>query len=789
MMFTLDKDIDLSYRDDFVCPFNERIPYGAWRFLGERLLDRYPLYRMEILAPASFTNYKTAVRNGADAIYFGYGELNARASAANNGKLEDIVSYCHIFGIRAYLTLNVMIKDAEIKKVKEVIIEAEKAKIDAFIISDLALVPIIRQNSNAQIHASTQMGIHNRAGAEYAAKIGIDRIILSREVTLADIKDIRDNVRIETEVFVHGALCVAFSGACLLSSMLTGKSGNRGRCAQLCRREYTCYIDGRRVNNGYLLSPKDICMASEIETLKSVRVTSAKIEGRLRNDEYVKGVPYIYSQIRNGIPYSRETEDNLKIYFNRGNFTKGYFENNDIIYKERPNHIGLYCGKIVNRLSKNLFLVYSDRKLQKGDFLRALRHDREIGGLEATGEVKIYNGKEHYVVFARCEAMIGDTVYLTKSNLEIDEPLTRVTQLAIGVFGGKPIHIIATSDDFVWEYYSEEPVPIVSDEEKTDERYLSRKLTRDRSSGIELYCPQVVVENAHLTDEQIESLRVMIINEVKKNIITDYRRPAKKPLKKFVQKEKIAGDFIELDSVRQINSYVIKKFDNIVFSPRKYDIEACKAFYSKAKSENKNIFIKFPIFIPAAQLKLTENIIGIFDGVVANNLGVYHIAEKMNKLTVAGWALNVSNTKNPLLKTSNQTIISTELNSKEIEKFADCLIYSFGRLPLMYLNHCPKKLSGINCASCSKFREVTYKDNKGEYPIITKKLGNYCQHEMKNSFVTNLGAAATKNNFRYFDFCDFKSEDIKKILETYFYGKEIITPKEFNHLHLSRGVE
>ena len=212
------------------------------------VLIPYPAYNAEVLAPVTASTYVAAIKSGVNAVYFGYGRLNARATADNLDTLEDIVSLCHEYGAKAYLALNVMLKDSEIEEAKKIVELAEKAKIDAFIISDLALVSIIRNHSKAAVHASTQMGIHNRSGAKWAKDMGMERIVLSRETVPEDISAIISNTDIETETFVHGALCTGFSGACLLSSMLTGKSGNRGRCAQLCRQKYSCKINGKIVD-------------------------------------------------------------------------------------------------------------------------------------------------------------------------------------------------------------------------------------------------------------------------------------------------------------------------------------------------------------------------------------------------------------------------------------------------------------------------------------------------------------------------------------------------------------
>lgn len=489
---------------------------------------KYRRHHMEVLAPASVTTYKVAIDNGADAIYFGYGSLNARATAGNaenEENIEDIVDFCHIHGVKAYLALNIMLKDDELDKAKEIIIKAEKAKIDAFIISDLSLISIIRRYSKAEIHASTQMGIHNREGALFVYNLGFDRIVLSREVTAEEIKDITDNVRIDIEIFAHGALCVAFSGACLISSMLTGKSGNRGRCNQLCRMFYSEYFDGKKVNEGYLLSAKDICMGSLIRDLNNMGVNSLKIEGRLKSAEYIGGVTEIYGQLsdnKNMGKFTKEIEDKLKVLYNRGNFTRGYFDNSDIIYPQLPNHIGVKCGKIVKIYSKDTLLIATDRPINEGDFFKGVRNGKDVGGLEALDCQEI-DGILYCYARAYYPAQLGDEIYLTKSLVQPAPPVKSKIEIFINIVGGEPIRIMATCRHAQLDYTG-----------YPAERAISRALTDveikeqfDKTGNTEFIFDYVRVytENAFMGKKQLNDLRRMVLEYFEQHLIEDYIRP------------------------------------------------------------------------------------------------------------------------------------------------------------------------------------------------------------------------------------------------------------------------
>lgn len=774
---------EVIYIDEYKCPFNKDMPYSVWRYYGNRAFEYFPIYRLEILAPVNLSTYKAAIRSGADAVYFGYGTLNARAGAENFSDLKQIVSYCHIHGVKAYLALNVMIKERELEEAKLIVKQAEEAKIDAFIISDFALLPIIRRYSSARVHLSTQAGIHNVYGAEFALKCGFDRIILSREASLEDIKEILEKVDIEVEVFGHGALCSGFSGACLFSSMLTGKSGNRGRCLQFCRRNFTSFINGKKAKVGYLLSAKDICTADNIGVLQNLGVTSLKIEGRLKSEDYVDGVTSVYRMVRDGMEFTEEMSDALKALFNRGNFTLPYWYSADnIIYTKKPNHIGLKVGKVFSVITKNLVLVESDKKIGKGDCFKAMRGETEIGGLEATGEKRKIDDRTYYVCYSRCAACRGDEIFLTKSCAVLEEDKKAIMQICVRIVGGEPIKVYATCRGKLVEYTGEIALEAVSMPLSAAD--IKNQFSKTGETEFDFLFCSVQTDNAFLTKKRLNELRREIISLMEEKLVNEYVRPESKTYSYPKEQPKINGNFASFDDVN-IGKKLKKKFRNIVFSPQNFDIIDFNAAYRDLKTADNNVFIKFPIFIPAKATEKVESILGIFDGVIADNPGIFYLGKKLGKLTVAGWTLNIANTKNPLLKTADQVIVSAELNYGELKKFKGLTVYAYGRIPLMYLNHCPRKVSGISCKDCSTVKTIVYRDEKGEYPIRKKTVANYCQHELLNSEITDIIGKIEGMNL-YYDFCDCNYNQIEKILGD---RTEGLNGGNYNRLHLSRGVE
>ena len=306
--------------------------------------------RMELLAPAGDRNaLVAAVQNGADAVYLGTGAFNARRGAANfDGEaLDEAVAYCHARGVKVHVTLNTLVMQGEMAALAEAVRHVNESGADAVIVQDLGVARALRQMApGLQLHASTQMAIHNRQGAAFVKAQGFDRAVLARELTFAEMAECAKE-GIEIEAFVHGALCVACSGQCLMSSVIGGRSGNRGVCAQPCRLPWR--LDGKE---GCLLSTKDLCGIGDLARLRDAGVASLKIEGRLKRAEYVAVTVAAYRRALDALYAGRKTdlEDEraaLMQMFNRGGFTRGYgpgAAESDLMYPERPNHIGVRVG-------------------------------------------------------------------------------------------------------------------------------------------------------------------------------------------------------------------------------------------------------------------------------------------------------------------------------------------------------------------------------------------------------------------------------------------------------------
>ena len=380
--------------------------------------------KIELLAPAGKMDTLVGVINaGANAVYLAGKRFGARGLAENfkEEELKKLISYAHIRNVLVYVTVNTLILDSEIDSLLEYTDFLVKENVDAFIIQDIGVISLLkkRYKNQVKLHASTQMNSYSVEQAKMLKTMGIDRIILSREVDIETIKEIKRCVDIELEVFVHGALCVCYSGNCLFSSVMSNRSGNRGLCAQPCRLPFKLLVDGKQEEaNKYLLSTKDLMTLEHIGKLQGL-VDAVKIEGRLRSFEYAVQSVLSYRKALDNKKINLEEETRkLKLVFNR-EYTKGFLfgeDAKDIINSYRPNHMGIRIGQVVD-YQKGSMKVLLDGDLSLGDGIRilsqmdfGLRVDKIIIGNKVVAKA----GKKEIVSIPIADiAKIGDVVLKT----------------------------------------------------------------------------------------------------------------------------------------------------------------------------------------------------------------------------------------------------------------------------------------------------------------------------------------------------------------------------------------
>lgn len=387
---------------------------------------------IDLLSPVGdFECLKAAVQNGANSVYFGADLFSARAYASNFDleQLEKAIIYAKTRGVKTNLTLNTLIKNEEFDDAFQLAKKAYEFGIDAIIVQDLGLAKqLIKHFPDLDIHASTQMSIHNLQGVLEMQELGFKRVVLSRELSLNEIEYICSNSNIEIECFIHGALCISYSGQCLFSSMIGGRSGNRGKCAQPCRLPYELLENTKKIDQGHLLSTRDLCGLDFIPDLINAGVTCLKIEGRMKNPEYVATVTRIYRKYidlaessKNYVIDETDKKELLQV-FNRGMSSNGHLSNEpnkNLVFKDKPNNMGLFLGK-VEKYNKN-----------KGYITVKLEETIEIGDtISLEKENGTYNVSELMFKDKNIkETSIGQTITIgrMKGNINLGDKIFKIS--------------------------------------------------------------------------------------------------------------------------------------------------------------------------------------------------------------------------------------------------------------------------------------------------------------------------------------------------------------------------
>ena len=376
--------------------------------------------RPEILAPAGdMDSLKAAISAGADAVYISGKKYGARAYANNfdNKELQEAIIYAHLRDVKIYVTVNTLIYENEMDDFIDYVGFLYKKNVDAIIIQDLGAMDLVRKiYPNLEIHASTQMNIHSLESVKLLEKLNIKRAVLARELNIEKIKNIKDNSKLELEIFVQGALCISYSGECLMSTLIGNRSGNRGTCAQCCRMKYDVIKDNKIINEDkYVLSTKDLCTLKSIGELIDVGVDSIKIEGRMKRKEYVYLTVSLYKKAIESYIKNKKVDitDNdikqIKKIFNR-EFTKGFLfneTNDNFTNPKRPNNQGILIGKVIDIKDKYFKIKLKDElnvldgiRIKDDDIgfnvLKMYINDKEVKSAKKGDIVKIYHKINSY---------------------------------------------------------------------------------------------------------------------------------------------------------------------------------------------------------------------------------------------------------------------------------------------------------------------------------------------------------------------------------------------------------
>ena len=656
---------------------------------------------MELLSPAGSPEALTAaVQSGADAVYIGGSRFSARGTA-QNFTLEQIaewVKYCHIRGVAVHVAANTVIKEKETEEYIEYIGELNNIGVDAVIMQDIGMAKIVHlKYPDLSLHASTQITCASLNTALYLEKIGFSRIVLARELDYNSIKKISENIKSETEVFIHGAICMCYSGQCLMSSMIGGRSGNRGYCAQPCRLPYKLQKNGKNIKTGYLLSPKDMCLAKQLDLLDKAGVSSLKIEGRLKRPEYVSAVTGVYRKLLDSkMCPTKNDYDQLLNAFNRSGFTDGYFMGNvgkNMMSYNNPSNAAenFFTEEAKKRCSAGIEIkkipVSIIVKLLCCDNLIFCIKDEKGNSVTVTSEKKSEKALLKPItkeIILRQINKLGNTPYvIEKYDIQIDEGVT-IPISEINAVRRKACEMLSEkraeqNKKRVCEFHINFEDKIVKDLSLTANVRTAEQAKACVDMGIKIiYAPALVIDNFNKKEAEWICVLPPIDREGKNNYSKIY-------------------DKIQISSWGQL------------------------VFASEAE------------------------IYGEFRLNVTNSYSVENV------------------------KHFRCITLSPELTLKEIKsikKPIDCEIISYGRIPLMVYENCPKKAAGF----CDKENNYILNDRMNEdFPLICRE-GCYC--ELLNSkpiYMADKIHDLSDSGVRYLRL-DFTVEDYKetkKIVKEY----------------------
>lgn len=647
---------------------------------------------MKILSPAgNFDSLKTAVYNGADEVYLGINQFNARNNidGFTMANLKEAVDFAHLHNVKVLLAINILFSDGELQSALDTVVDAYNLGVDAFIVQDLGLISLIYKNyPEIEIHASTQMGIHNLEGVKELVKYGVKRVVLARETPLDEVRRIKDNIDIEIEYFCHGALCVSFSGNCYLSSYMFGASGNRGRCKQLCRLPYT-FLDGeKQLKKGYLLSAKDFNMINRLNDLKDAGVDVIKIEGRARRPYYVGCVTKAYKDALNG---KKVDEKELELAFNR-TFTEGYLNGNGKIISQLQNHVGVLVGRVEevnNGKTFNEIFISSNIKLSPKSTLKMFNGDQENNTITAY-DLSIAK-KGLYRITTTQKVNVGDTVRLIvdaeKEAQNLCVTKKRQLKIKIELIENQKAKATLFICDKEYIVEGEECLPAIKQPITQEE--IKSNFSKSQYFDLEIY--ECELRNAFMPKQKLNEFRRNVLDKAYQ-ILTENNR---KRLEK-----------IKIKSLTNKGEFSFK--NSYIHSPDTYELDKILKAMEECKNSGKEFYLDTPNFALKKDVEMLKEIIdktGV--KIIANN----YYALSFNTEKVIGYGLNVYNSY------TARELSAPYIIAENGENF---------NAPYMTLRHCPLKANiNASCEKCPYHDGYKYKMESGkELKLKRKKLSS-----------------------------------------------------------------
>ena len=720
----------------------------------------------ELLVPVgNMDSLKAAVMNGADAIYLGGKRFGARAFAGNFNDEEMIsaIHFAHLYGVKIYVTVNTVVFESELEDVYNYCLFLHKTGVDALIVQDLGLMSLLKRRlPNLEIHASTQVHNVSESGLRILEDLNVKRVVFARELSLATIDSYKTSM--EKEIFIHGALCVSYSGECLFSSVLLGRSGNRGECAQVCRLPYKLLENDEfvKTDSKYLLSTKELKTVSNFKEIMDSSVKSFKIEGRMKSPEYVACVTRLY---RNLIDYYygkdclrvSKYEEDLKVIFNR-QYTYGYLfnaTNDEIINIHTSNHVGVHLGKVFKVTNKYIYIKL-DSQLNQGDGIRINEtNDGMIVNFLYDESLKLTSVcKNSAVIDNKIKASVGDSVNKT-SDITI---INKYRELPVRKVD---IDVMFTHNENCATLEITDGINVVKKE--ADIVFPSKNISIKKEDIIKqlskLGNTPFKIANISVGEFESKFINIKDLNAMRRNAVEELIFIRENSKKEVIQRK---------DNEEMHKNSLEEKLTLSVLVRNEEQLLKCLTYFDRIYVIDGNLYNLYKdnpkIYYRGSRIYEKTNI----KNTLATELGEIYDGAK-----ISDYFLNITNheTLDYLSKYVDINTLSIELEDDNIERImkhnnynVEMLLYS--TFELMITKYCPVNKVANKDTVCTKCMKNEYKlvdRNESKYPIKTD-VKNHLTHILDSKVTNNLEKLKYYYNLGIRNFrIELNSEDSKEI--------------------------
>lgn len=720
----------------------------------------------ELLVPVgNMDSLKAAVMNGADAIYLGGKRFGARAFAGNFSDEEMILAihFAHLYGVKIYVTVNTIVFESELEDVYNYCLFLHKAGVDALIVQDLGLMSLLKRRlPNLEIHASTQVHNVSESGLRILEDLNVKRVVFAREQSLATIDSYKTSM--EKEIFIHGALCVSYSGECLFSSVLLGRSGNRGECAQVCRLPYKLLENDEfiKTDSKYLLSTKELKTVSKFKEIMDSSVKSLKIEGRMKSPEYVACVTRLY---RNLIDYYygrddlriSEYEEDLKVIFNR-QYTYGYLfnaTNDEIINIHTSNHVGVHLGKVFKVTSKYIYIKL-DSQLNQGDGIRINEtNDGMIVNFLYDESLKLTNVcKNIAVIDKKIKASVGDSVNKT-SDITVINKYRELPDRKVDIdvtFTHSGNHATLEITDGINVVKKEADIVFPSKNISIKKEDIIKQLSKLGNTPFK-------IANISIGEFESKFINIKDLNAIRRNAVEELIFIRENSKKEVIQRK---------DNEEMHKNSLEEKLTLSVLVRDEEQLLKCLTYFDRIYVIDRNLYNLYKdnpkIYYRGSRIYEKTNI----KNTLATELGEIYDGAK-----ISDYFLNITNheTLDYLSKYVDINTLSIELEDDNIERImkhnnynVEMLLYS--TFELMITKYCPVNKVVNKDTICTKCMKNEYKlvdRNGSKYPIKTD-VKNHLTHILDSKVTNNLEKLKYYYNLGIRNFrIELNSEDPKEI--------------------------